>query len=197
MVVGRRVVGLGGGRRCCFLLLSVFVFLSLPFFGRCGRNWNTETTALELPGGSGRSYVSGSTTTTSMERIFGRLGAGSEGREEGLMIRSLQDIFDLPVYKHRWVKDPPPDPRHWAFLCAFIFFSFSFPCPLLLARVFRRTAVASLGMDPEKCGFGQQGAFCACAFFVTSWDCCSGAERTAKLDFGILSHHGAHSVRTM
>ena len=28
------------------------------------------------------------------------------------MIRSLQDIFELPVYKHRWTKDPPPDPRH-------------------------------------------------------------------------------------
>ena len=139
--------------------------------------------------------TSGSTITTSMDSI-GRLGAGSEGREGGLMIRSLQDIFDLPVYKHRWTKDPPPDPRHWAFLCAFIFF-FSFPCPLLLARLFRRTAVASLGMVPEKCGFGQQGALCACAFFVPSWDCCSGAERTAKLDFGILSHHGAHSVRTM
>ena len=38
---------------------------------------------------------------------------GLEGREGGLMIRSLQAIFDLPVYKHRWTKDPPPDPRHW------------------------------------------------------------------------------------
>ena len=126
-------------------------------------------------------------------KVGSRFGGAGGGFDDSI----VADIFDLPVYKHRWTKDPPPDPRHWALLCAFIFFSFSFPCPLLLARMFRRTAVASLGMAPEKCGFGQQGALCACAFFVPSWDCCSGAERTPKLDFGILSHHGAHSARPM
>ena len=42
----------------------------------------------------------------------------------------------------------------------FIFFFFSFSP--LLARFFRRAATDSLGVVPEKCRIGQQGA-CVCA----------------------------------